>query len=250
MRNQPVNSAMNPFIRFAFVCVLLAGGAGAAHAGTQIVGTRVIYPAEERDVSVRVLNTGNSARLLQVWADSGDDKETAETSKAPFLVTPPISRVEPGKGQALRVMFTGSADVPQDRESVYWLNVVEVPPRPTEEANTLQFAVRTRIKIFYRPKGLKGSPVDSASQVSWRLVQKEGKPALECTNNTAFNVSFADVQQKGTPPKPSDFSGGGLCPAQGRETFAIRGGGDASRLTYRAIDDFGAILEGEASYTR
>jgi len=243
---------MNSLSRAVLAVLLTAGSLSAAHAAVQIVGTRVIYPAGEREVTVRVLNTGKSARLLQAWTDSGNDKETAETSKAPFMMTPPISRVEAGQGQSLRMMFTGGDSLPQDRESVYWLNVVEIPPKPegTADKNYLQFAVRSRLKIFYRPKTLQGDPVASIGQVSWRLVNQGGHKSLECTNTTAYNVSFADVRLKGAPDSNTDITGGGLCPAKGSAAFPVEGGNDSGRMTYKAINDYGAFIEGEAAYTR
>lgn len=244
---------MNIFHRVMCAMLLTAGGLSAAHAGIQIVGTRVVYPANEREVTVRLINSGNSPRLLQAWTDSGDEKETAETSKAPFLVTPPISRVEPGKGQALRIMLTRGDNLPQDRESVFWLNVVEIPPKPegatAGDQNYLQFAVRTRIKIFYRPQNLQGDPVSSIGQIGWRMVRQGSEMALECTNNSAYNVSFADVRLKGAPDRTDDMTGGGMCPAKGRESFPVKGGADSGRLTYQAINDYGAFIEGEAAYT-
>lgn len=242
---------MNVSLRAMCAFVLLASaGVGSAHASVQIMGTRVIYPADEHEVTVNVLNNGSSPRLLQAWADKGDPKTAPEKADAPFLITPPMSRVEPGKAQALRLMFTGG-EVPSDRESVFWLNVLEVPPRPKEGdlENYLQFAVRTRIKIFYRPKGLMGDPMDAVAQLTWRLVRKGSDLSLECANPTAYNVSFADVQLKGVKVKQT-VSGGGMCPAKGRELFAVTGEGATSgKLAYKAINDFGGFVEGEAAYT-
>jgi chaperone protein EcpD len=245
---------MNIIAKVVSILLLASGPMSVAHAGIQIIGTRVIYDAPERDVSVRVLNSGEAPRLLQAWVDSGNERETAATTTAPFLVTPPVSRIEPGKGQALRLMFTGNQNIPQDRESVYWLNVLEIPPRPEaaadESGSHLQFAVRTRIKIFYRPQGLKGDPVGSVDRLKWQLQRRGNAMVLECNNPTAFNVSFSDVRLKGAPDKDGDATGGGMCPAMGRGTFDVSGGADSGQLTFRSIDDYGAIREGAATYTR
>ncbi|WP_251677901.1 fimbria/pilus periplasmic chaperone [Escherichia coli] len=66
-----------------------------------------------------------------------------------LLLPPPINRVDPGKGQTLRVTFT-DLPLPTDRESVFWLNVLEIPTRyePKSNDNYLQVAFRTRIKLF------------------------------------------------------------------------------------------------------
>jgi len=221
-----------------------------ARADIQISGTRVIYPADESEVTVQVDNSGSSPRLLQIWTDGGDPNETAATSKAPFLVTPPMSRLEPGKGQALRLMFTGT-DVPQDRESVYWLNVLEVPPRPKGGTNDnfLQFAVRTRIKILYRPSGLRGAPMDAVDQLTWRLVRTGGVASLECTNPTPYNVSFAEVRAERAARE--NMPRGGMCPASGRATFAVEGepGTGAGTVLLTAINDYGGFVERRAPYS-
>ncbi|WP_223346554.1 fimbria/pilus periplasmic chaperone, partial [Escherichia coli] len=40
-----------------------------------------------------------------------------------------------------------------DRESLFYYNVREIPPK-SGKANTLQIALQTRIKLFWRPKAL------------------------------------------------------------------------------------------------
>ena len=226
------------------------GVVSTAHAAIQVIGTRVVYPAAEREVTVRVINVGNDPRLIQAWVDSGDDHETAETSKAPFMVTPPFSRIDAGKGQSFRLMFTG-ASLPQDRESVFWLNVVEIPTKAQakEDAqNFLQFAIRTRIKIFYRPGTLAGDPAGSVAQLTWKLTRKDGKMAVTCTNGTAYNVSMGDIRLKDVSQRES-VEGGGMCPAKGSETFVVEGT-DSGTVVYTVIDDYGAMTQHESSYTR
>lgn len=245
---------MKVFSRALCATTLIAASLGPAHAGITINGTRVVYPANQRGVSLSMVNDGKEARLIQAWVDSGDASERAETSKAPFLITPPMSRIDPGKGQTLRIMFTGTNDLPQDRETVYWLNVLEIPPKPQadDEAaeNYLQLAVRSRIKLFYRPKGLQGSPDAAPDLVTWRLVSEGGSYAVECTNDTPFNVSFSDVAFKGAPPRES-VNKGGMCPAKGKGTFPVAGTPDASgKLVVTVINDYGGFNPRETSFTR
>ena len=71
-----------------------------ALAGVVVNGTRVIYPAQAREVTVQVDNVGDSPALVQARIDSGDANQTADTSDAPFVLTPPIARVEPGRSRA------------------------------------------------------------------------------------------------------------------------------------------------------
>ncbi len=232
---------------------LALGGLGTAHAGITINGTRVVYPADQREVSLSMVNDGTEARLIQAWVDAGDASERAESSKAPFLITPPMARVDPHKGQTLRIMYTGAAE-PQDRETVFWLNILEIPPKPKAGAegadNYMQLAVRSRMKLFYRPKGLPGTPDAAADQLSWRIVQQGNGYVAECTNNTAYNISFSDLTFKGAKQE-SSVTKGGMCPAKGTGTLPVTGTPDASnQLVVTVINDFGGFNEHEASYTR
>jgi len=236
-------------IRATFAALLMAVACFPANASITLVGTRVIYPASEREVTVRMNNVGADPRVVQSWIDDGDSSANAENAKSPFLITPPLSRIEPGKGQTLRISFLGG-NVPQDRESIYWLNVLEIPPKPSADTNNyLQFAIRTRVKIFYRPEGLSGDPDTAADQLVWRLVKEGGGHAMECTNNSPYNIAINDARFKDAPDDRT-LGRGGVCPAKGRQTFPLKGGNDTGRLVYRVINDFGAIVDKEANYSR
>ncbi|MEN5208596.1 fimbria/pilus periplasmic chaperone [Stenotrophomonas terrae] len=165
-------------------------------AGVVISGTRVIYPSQVREITVQVSNVGDTPSLVQAWIDGGNPEQTAENSDAPFLLTPPIARVEAGRSQALRVIFTG-ADLPTDRESLFWLNVLDVAPSPKdtgEEQNYLQVAFRSRIKLFYRPKGLPQDANSAPAKLRWSW--SGGK--LRIDNPTPYHVTLAEVRAGAT----------------------------------------------------
>lgn len=237
------------------VLALLLASMTIAQASVEIGGTRVIYPASKSEVSISLLNNDKKPRLVQAWVDSGDASLRPEASTAPFQITPPLARVNPGKGQTLRLIFT-QGEVPTDRESVFWLNVLEVPPKPTvakgEENNYLQFAVRSRMKIFYRPNGLPGSPDQAVNELRWRLLTQDGGYALECDNPTAYNVSFSDVNIKGAP-RDERVSKGGMCPAKGKQRFAVKGGPQqvaGGKLVFTSVNDYGGFDEHETVFSQ
>ena len=70
-------------------------------------------------------NEGKAPYVVQAWLDAGEGK-----NKTPFLTTPPLSRLDPGMENILRIMRVSSNELPADRESVFWLNVKEIPRRP------------------------------------------------------------------------------------------------------------------------
>lgn len=208
-----------------------------------INGTRVIYLAKQREVTVQLSNTGDSPALIQAWIDEGNTEATPENSQAPFIVSPPISRVEPNSGQALRVSLT--APLAQDKETLFWLNVLEIPPSPTGAEvgitpdNFLQVAFRTRVKLFYRPENLSGVANDAPEKLQWSYVAD----GIKVKNPTPFYISFTEIEavtkQKRVALAPY---GDMLAPGQ-EKTLAYSG--DSSRIAdiaYTTINDFGGRI--------
>lgn len=121
-----------------------------AFAGVQIGGTRVIYNEKEKEVSIQLRNPDDKAFLVQSWTET----ETGTPDKT-FAVTPPLFRLDAHQNNALRILFRGSQLRP-DQETLFWLNVKAIPSaNPSGEENQLQLAVKTRIKLIYRPDVLK-----------------------------------------------------------------------------------------------
>lgn len=174
----------------------LSAATGVANASVVIAGTRVVFPAANGEVTVRLNNNGEQPALVEAWIDNGDPASTPDTAHVPFLITPPLVRMNAGKGQSLRVVYTNQP-LPKDRETLFWLNVLEVPPRPTakpgEEQNTLQFAVRSRLKLFFRPADLAGDPLTAARQVTWTVVADGAGYALEARNPTPYHITFSKL---------------------------------------------------------
>lgn len=155
-----------------------------------ITGTRFVYPEKEREVTIKLDNVGEKPALVQIWIDAGDPEATPETARAPFTITPPINRINGGKGQTLRMMFTGEK-LPGNKESLFWLNVLEIPPTKKDKQNHLQMAVRSRIKIFYRPQGLTGNANQAGKEIVWKKV----KGGIEGSNPTPYFVSLAKISE-------------------------------------------------------
>ncbi|MFC0226134.1 fimbria/pilus periplasmic chaperone [Serratia aquatilis] len=205
-------------------------------ASVVITGTRVIYPSDAKEVSVKINNVGTSPVLLQSWIDKGDTDAQPSSIQVPFVLTPPMNRVEAGKGQTLRISYAGGA-LPMDKESVFWLNVLEVPAKKQAKAdeNFLQMAFRTRIKLFYRPTGLEGVANDAAKAVTW---QAQGN-SLQATNPTPYYVSFVTIKVNG-----KEIEGDMVAP-RGTLTFNLPGKA-GSKITGDFVNDYGAVNPFEA----
>lgn len=142
-------------MRALFTLALLIIVCQTASANIVINGTRIIYHGSSKETTVQLINTGTSPSLVQSWIDDGDINSTPETAKVPFLLTPPVIKVAGGGGQQLLIKKLPSS-LPVDRESVFYLNVLDIPPMPENLVgkNTIQLAVKSRIKLFFRPPAL------------------------------------------------------------------------------------------------
>jgi chaperone protein EcpD len=233
--------------------VLIALSLGAASfsslASVVISGTRVVYTLAEKEQTVRLSNDGKQAALVQIWIDDGDIKADPNTAKAPFLVSPPISRIDPGKGQSIRLIHTGEP-VPQDVESLYYFNLLEVPPKPSAEqadAQLLQFAFRTRIKLFLRPPALEGSANEAAAKVTWKIERRDDNWEVKVSNPTPYHVTFLKVELKSADATATDAAGGMVGP-RGMASFKPTGASGSAAWTtleYRFINDQGGVATGE-----
>ncbi|WP_341318927.1 molecular chaperone [Paraburkholderia sp. IMGN_8] len=186
-----------PIVCHAAFAAVLAFSGVAAHAGIQVGGTRVVFEAkvDVRDTSVAVRNKGETPYVIQIFVDDGN----GNTRRMPFTVTPPLFRLDGGKEQLVSVRYVKrGAGLPQDVESVYWINVKEIPPTEKRKAdvNTLKIAVLTRIKLFYRPAGLAGSAAGAPSQLKWSVVPNPigHGAALKVSNPTPYHVTFSTIE--------------------------------------------------------
>lgn len=221
-----------------FCVVALSLTSLSAWSSVVITGTRVIYPAGQKEVTVKLSNAGTSPVLVQSWIDNGDVNAKPENISVPFILTPPINRIEPGKGQTLRLSYTG-APLPANKESVYWLNVLEVPAKAKAQAaeNYLQMAFRSRIKLFYRPAGLAGNANDAAKELSW----KADNSGLTATNPTPYYVSLVTVAVNN-----KQVEGQMIAPGSS-QTFKLPAAASAgNKVAMTFVNDYGAIVSSES----
>ena len=83
------------------------------------------------------------------------------------MVVPPVTRIAGSGGQQLKIRVLKN-NLPATGNRFY-LNVVDIPAKTATTGNTLQFALRTRIKLFYRPDDLLQPPDAVPEQISASL---------------------------------------------------------------------------------
>jgi hypothetical protein len=123
-----------PLLATALLSLMLS----TAHAGVIIGGTRIIFDGAKKETSLSVNNPDGTPYLIQSWIDV----QEGASGKVPFIITPPLYRLDGGQKNVERIVMTGA--LPQDRESLFWLNIKAIPSASTQ-MNALQIAVKTRI---------------------------------------------------------------------------------------------------------
>ncbi|MCK3161582.1 fimbria/pilus periplasmic chaperone, partial [Escherichia coli] len=72
-----------------------------------------------------------------------------------LLALPPLQRIDSGKKAQVRIMQMSAAArarLPQDRETLFYFNVREIPPAPKDKnASILQLTTQSQLKLFLRP---------------------------------------------------------------------------------------------------
>ena len=201
-----------------------------AAASISLNATRIVFDGDHKEANITVRN-GNQDVLIQSWVDMND----STGSRAPFAVTPPLARVFAKEQQLLRILYEGKG-MPTDRESVVWLNVQEIP-KASETENTLQLAIRQRIKIFYRPAGLTGSALQAPAQLEWTLAKHGSQTLLQVKNPTLYHVSMADIKVQAQLASDSTM----IAPGEEKQfplSAPIASG--AVQLSFSSINDYGA----------
>ncbi|WP_322021682.1 MULTISPECIES: molecular chaperone [unclassified Burkholderia] len=165
---------------------------GQAHAQTAaglfVSATRLVFSSGARDASLQIYNENPDPVVVQTWVDAGDIEADPATIDVPFVVLPPIMRLQANEARALRIVYS-QQPLPADRESVFWLNAQMIPPRPAGDAkpNVMDVSVRIRQKIFFRPRQLTGGSQAWMASLHCRVAGREDAGMrVRCENPSPY----------------------------------------------------------------
>lgn len=166
------------FIFFSFVILT-----SIANAGVIVGGTRVIYPEGSKDVSISVENKDETPYLIQSWIENAKGDEQSD-----FIITPPLFRLNQDKANVLRIFLTDNK-LPDDRESLFWLNIKNIPATKRTE-NSLHIAFKTQIKLIYRPSSIKGvNFIEEQKKLTW----SKRSDKIIVNNPTPYYMNFQSI---------------------------------------------------------
>ncbi|WP_240651684.1 molecular chaperone [Serratia microhaemolytica] len=159
--------------------------------GITLQSTRVLYSAAEKNgITFKVTNNTTIPYLLQSrvlpW-NSAAAESSEVPSDVPFIVLPPLQRIEPNEDLSLLIRLTRD-ELPKDRESVFILSLKAIPSQaPAAEEARLILAMQNNLKMFYRPIGL---PSDDIEYLAKKLRFQKRGDQLTVTNSTPFYITF------------------------------------------------------------
>jgi len=177
-----------------------------AHAALQLSRTRVVVHETEGSATIQVQSADTRTLLLQAWVeeDAQDGGDALLAPTLPFITDPPVLRLEPGETRAIRVLLVHAPEnLPAARESLYWLNVLEVPEMQAEaavgaDAAQIDMSVQSRLKLFYRPRALAQyalANLPASEQLQFALEATQlviHNPAPLYQSLAALSVQFSD----------------------------------------------------------
>jgi len=191
------NNLMKKMILRCVAVLMLAGACYPAIAAVNLDRTRIIYNASDKSVSVMLENQSKELPYLaQVWLENAQ----GEKITSPLVALPPMQRIDAGQKSQIRILqLPETAGLPKDRESLFYFNVREVPPK-SDMSNVMQVAIQSRVKLFFRPAELR-----KQLKANWQeqLQVSRLSNGLKLTNPTPFyiTVGYLGKDNKGNVVK-------------------------------------------------
>lgn len=182
---------LNTRITSQALALLVLALSQSTNAAVGLDRTRVIFDGGKDATSVNITNNNTQLPYLaQGWIED----EAGQKITSPLIVLPPVQRLEPGKQSQVKVQALPAAkSLPQDRETVYYFNLREIPPR-SDKSNTLQIALQTRIKLFYRPQAITPSQQDLSNPWQQKLTLTREGDQYRVHNPTPYYVTLVDAR--------------------------------------------------------
>lgn len=236
------------FISVILTMMLVIGLTIPAQAGIRLNQTRVIIQENTKTQSstkatARITNTGEEAYLVKASVlKTTDDTPSTPVNQQPFIVTPPLFRLDANSEQAVLIIKQHQGNLPKDRESVFYLSFLAIPSSaPAEEGmSRVSLGLQSIIKLFYRPHGL---PL-AADEAAGLLTFTQTKQGLQVNNPTPYHVTLTllkvadtaiDVRNQGAMINPFDSKVFTLAQSASKSTTTPKN----RQISWQALTDYG-----------
>ena len=217
------------------LCLMLVGTAFTTHAAVNLDRTRIVFPESDKASSLKI---ENQSKALPYLALSWIEDEKGRKEDRHFMALPPIQRIEAGSASQVRIVKQAAVgQLPKDRESPFYFNLREVPPKSgaSEARSVMQVAMQSRIKLFWRPKAITKKPSD---QSEMRMEITATATGLSVHNPTPYYITLAWLSKNAKTQLPGFDS---LMIAPFATASTSTGDYHGSYYSVGYIDDYGAL---------
>lgn len=166
--------------------------------------SRIVFNGKNSIQSYTLVNANQYPVVAQLWIDDGDFNSHPELTAAPFVITPVMLKMDPSKINEIKIInSTEDFNLPKDRESLYWLNILEIPPANSKNKseNEVTLSMLTQIKVIYRPEAIEINDVNLIKKLDSLDIYLNnnggGESELIVNNPTEYVASLSGVTLSG-----------------------------------------------------
>ena len=180
--------AKNNKLRKFFISASLLLFTASSHAAFVLNITRYVFDEKRENISVQVDNQSTQEYGGQIWIENQDQND----KNVYFVPSPTFFKVADQHKQILRILKINDA-LPKDKESLFWINIQEIPKAPKDGVNALSIALHTQVKMIYRPDILKDKRENAEKNI--KLINDESSTVL--FNDSPYYFALINVKQNG-----------------------------------------------------
>jgi len=223
---------VNKLTQAILAATLTFAACAQAMAAFTLNGTRFIYEEGRKNISFEVTNNAEQTYGGQVWIENSDP----QNSTVYLVPQPSFFKVDARNKQIVRIMSVNES-LPKDRESLFWLNVQEVPPKPeAKEGNVLAIAMNTKVKLFYRPKAIAGERQDAEKRLQ---IELRGNTSW-LKNPTPYYMAIASVSSNGKTVKLPASAASAIARLAPFSEVSL-GTALSGKISVSAVNDWGGV---------
>ncbi|PSV27801.1 fimbria/pilus periplasmic chaperone [Photobacterium sp. GB-56] len=212
-------------------------------AALQLNATRYIVNEGDKSVEIKIENIADKTYAAQIWIENENKKD----KNVNFIPMPNFFKFNKGETQVVRLLNTHKSSS-LNNESLYWLNLQEIPPVDKSKKSRITLALKTRVKLIYRPKVLLGKRANAEKLLS--IVKSNGN--IKITNPTPFYLAVVNVKFNGKEIKLNNEMKQqlGVFPPESSVFIKNNYVATISKFEFDAINDYGTVshFQGKLGY--
>ncbi|KQN68284.1 hypothetical protein ASE99_02700 [Serratia sp. Leaf51] len=159
--------------------------------------TRVVFNSGSIAESLSLVNSEKEPVVVQVWTDNGDPTVSPDQVHTPVVINPPVFKMKPGEIRNIRLLLVSAGSLPQDRESVYWLNIYQIPPNTETQhkgEKKVVLPLKIRMKVFVRPEKIGELQENDAQKLQFSIDREPGNKTLLIQNPTPWHLTLSSLR--------------------------------------------------------